>query len=154
MADIFISYAHEDGTIANAFHNRLTEAGLSVFRDAISLAPGSQWSQKIREELKAARMVLVLASQTAMQSDWVKQESAAAALAGKRVIPVVWNIEPTQLPGWLHEYQALDLRGQDARQIQTRVETFVQQLVREKQQLQIIVAVGLVGLAAIAIFTK
>lgn len=154
MADIFISYAREDANVAQAFYHRLTAAGLGVFLDTASLEPGSPWSQKIREELKAARTVLVLASQKAVQSAMVNQELGAAALNGKKVIPVAWDVDPAHLPGWLREYQALDLRGQDARQIHTRVETFVQRLVCEKQQLEVIVAVGLVGLAAIAIFAK
>ena len=84
----------------------------------------------------------------------VNQESGGAALNGKKVIPVVWgDMDPAKLPGWLREYQALDLRGQDARQIQTRVEIFVQQLVRE-QQWEVIAVVALLGWAAIAIFAK
>jgi hypothetical protein len=154
MADIFISYAREDANVAQAFYHRLAAAGLSVFLDTVSLAPGAPWSQKIREELKTARTVLVLASHKAIHSAMVNQESGAAALNGKKVIPVLWDMDPAQLSGWLREYQALDLRGQDARHIHTRVETFVQQLVLEKQKLEVIVAVGLVGLAAIAIFAK
>jgi hypothetical protein len=154
MADIFISYAHEDATVAQGFYNHLTAAGLSVFLDTISLTPGTQWSQKLREELKATHTVLVLASQKAVQSGMVNQESGAAALNGKKVIPVVWDMDPAQLPGWLREYQALDLRGNDAQQIRSRVENLIQQLVREKQQRQVIAAIAFVGLAAIAIFAK
>jgi broad specificity phosphatase PhoE len=84
----------------------------------------------------------------------VNQESGAATLNDKNVIPVVWDMDPAQLPGWLHEYQALDLRGDDAQQIRSRVESLVQKLAREKQQRQVIGAVALVGLAAIAIFAK
>ena len=155
MADIFISYAREDANVAQAFYHRLAAAGLSVFLDTVSLAPGAPWSQKIREELKTARTVLVLASHKAIHSAMVNQESGAAALNGKKVIPVVWgDMDPAHLPGWLREYQALDLRGQNAGQIQMRVETFVQQLINEKQQLQVIAAVVLVGMAALAIFAK
>jgi hypothetical protein len=155
MADIFISYAREDANVAQYFYNRLIAAGLSAFLDTASLEPGIPWSQELRGELKAARTVLVLASQKAVESAMVNQESGAAALNGKKVIPVVWgDIDPAHLPGWLREYQALDLRGQNAGQMQMRVETFVQHLINEKQQLQVIAAVTLVGLAAIAIIAK
>ena len=154
MADIFIGHAHEDANVAQAFYKHLTAAGLRVFLDTASLAPGSQWSQKLREELRAAHTVLVLASRKAMQSAMVNQESGAATLNDKNVIPVVWDMDPAQLAGWLHEYQALDLRGDDAQQIRSRVESLVQKLAREKQQRQVIGAVALVGLAAIAIFAK
>ncbi len=154
MADIFISYAREDAKIAQGFHTHLTAAGLSVFLDTVSLTPGAQWSQQIRQELKTVHTVLVLASQKAVQSVMVNQESGAAALNGKKIIPVVWDMNPSQLPGWLRECQALDLRGNDAQLIRARVESLVQQLAHEKQQRQVIAAVALVGLAAIAIFAK
>jgi hypothetical protein len=62
-------------------------------------------------------------------------------------------MDPAQLPGWLCEYQALDLRGHDPQQIRSRVESFIQQLACEKQR-QVIAAVALFGLAAIAIFSQ
>ena len=154
MASIFISYAREDASIAQEFYNRLTAAGLSAFLDTASLSPGSRWSLKLREELKAAGTVLVLASQKAVRSAMVNQELGGAALDGKKVIPVVWDMDPAQLPGWLREYQALDFRGQNESQIQMRLEAFVRQLVREKQQLQVIAAVILIGMTAIALFAK
>ena len=143
MADLFISYAREDAAVAQAFYKHLTAAGLRVFLDTASLAPGSQWSQKLREELRAAHTVLVLASRKAMQSAMVNQESGAATLNDKKVIPVVWDMDPSQLPGWLREYQALDLRPNDAQQIRSRVESFIQQLARQKQQRQVITVLDL-----------
>lgn len=154
MADIFISHAHDDANVAQAFYKHLAAAGLRVFLDVASLTPGAQWSQKLRQELKTSHTVLVLASQKAMHSAMVNQKLGGAAINGKKIIPVVWDMDPAHLPGWLGEYQALDLRGNNAQQIRSRAESLVQQLAREKQQRQVITAVAIFGLAAIGIFAK
>ena len=153
MTDIFISHAHKDAAIAQGFFKHLTAAGLNAFLDTDSLVPGIQWSQKLREELKTAHTVLVLASQKAARSAMVNQELGSAVLNGKKVIPVVWDMDPGQLPGWLREYQALVLCGNDAQRIRASVEQFIQQLVREKKIRQVTV-IALLGLAAIALFAK
>ena len=63
-------------------------------------------------------------------------------------------MDPAQLPGWLCEYQTQELRGRDAQQIRSRVESFIRQLAREKQQRQVSAAMALFGLAAIAILVQ
>ncbi len=40
----------------------------------------------------------------------VQQELGAALSAQKRIVPVVWDLDPSALPGWINRKQALDLR--------------------------------------------
>ncbi len=153
MPDVFISYSRRDAKIAEGFRNRLQAAGLSVFLDTASLAPGAPWSQELRTRLGEASVVLILASVAAIQSPMVNQEAGAAVLWGKKVIPIVWELDPANLPGWLREYQALDLRGGDPVRINTHVTELIGRLLREKQQSQVIAIVALIGLAALLVLS-
>lgn len=114
MPHVFISYADEDRQIAEFVHTCLTREGLDVFMAAISLQPGARWDRAIIDALKASKVVLFLASEASNTSAYVQQELGAAVSAGKDVIPIVWNMEPDRLPGFLRNIQALDLRHDNA----------------------------------------
>lgn len=50
---IFVSYSHSDGMeLANAVFHSLSEARFSVFLDALALAPGSDFAERIEHELQ------------------------------------------------------------------------------------------------------
>jgi hypothetical protein len=110
MPHVFISYADADRQIAEFVHTCLLREGLNVFMAAISLQPGARWDRDIIDALKSSKVVLFLASEAANASAYVQQELGAAISAGKDVIPIVWNMEPDRLPGFLRNIQALDLR--------------------------------------------
>jgi pimeloyl-ACP methyl ester carboxylesterase len=84
MADVFISYARTDRDAAAALAAWLEAQGCSVWWDS-SLAGGENFSRRIEQELAAAAAVVVLWSQAASGSDWVRDEAAAAKAAGKLV---------------------------------------------------------------------
>jgi hypothetical protein len=104
MADIFISYVHEDHEIAQSLARFLREpkccnppAGASVpavtynvffTGDDWLLYAGEIWLQRIREELTAAKVLLSLFSPYSVERSWVHFEAGAAWLANKAVIPV------------------------------------------------------------------
>ncbi len=104
MADIFISYVHEDHQIAQSLARFLREpeccnppVGASVpavtynvffTGDDWLLYAGEIWLQRIREELAAAKVLLSLFSPHSVQRSWVHFEAGAAWLADKAVIPV------------------------------------------------------------------
>lgn|GEM_PF-3046113 len=52
-----------------------------------------------------------IASRAACESHWVMQEMGAAIGANKKLVPVVWDLLPEDLPGWRREFQAVNLRG-------------------------------------------
>jgi len=111
MADVFISYSIKDEEFAKFMHKHLTNEGLSVFMASVSLAPGQQWSQEILQNLKSSPWVLFLASKAACASPFVQQEIGAAIIAEKRLVPIIWDMEPSDLPGWANQVQALNLTG-------------------------------------------
>lgn len=77
---------------------------------AVSLRPGDRWDQRIIAELKSSNVIFYLASEVSVASPYVQQELGMATAIGKQVLPVVWNMSPEWLPGFLKNIQALDLR--------------------------------------------
>lgn len=111
MTDCFISYSSTDEPIARRVRAMLVNQGVSVFMAAISLNPGDRWSEEIKRELLGSVLVIFLASAKAASSAYVQQELGIAMAAGKKIIPITWEMSPSDLPGWMKEIQALDLRG-------------------------------------------
>ncbi|WMJ09633.1 toll/interleukin-1 receptor domain-containing protein [Nitrosomonas sp. sh817] len=111
MTHIFISYSSKDESIARQLYSAISGLGIEPFLASISLQPGSQWSKEILSSLKKAQWVLFLASESACQSQAVQQELGAAVISGKEIIPIILDIEPEQLPAWIKELQAIDIRN-------------------------------------------
>lgn len=111
MPDCFISYSSSDEELARFVEAHLRAQGLDVFVASVSLQPGERWSEAIWANLKASPWVVFLASGAACRSAYVQQELGAALAFEKRVVPIVWDLPPSELPGWLKERHALDLRG-------------------------------------------
>ena len=105
MSDIFISYAREDRTKAQAIAAVFQGQGWSVWWDR-SIPPGRSFDQVIEEALAAARCVVVVWSKSSATSDWVKTE-AAEGLARRILVPV--RTEETSLPLEFRRLQTVDL---------------------------------------------
>lgn len=106
MADVFISYARGDDRIARTVAQRLTDAGYSVWWDS-ELLPHTRFASVIEEEIGAAAAVLVIWSQTAAKSQWVRAEADLGRADGK-LLQVVIDRSPIPLP--FNQYQVADLR--------------------------------------------
>jgi hypothetical protein len=134
MADCFISYSTKDQRLADWIAMELQRHGLTVFMASATLTPGANWSTSIRKNLQTSEWVVFLASRAACESPWVQQELGMAIGASKRLIPILWDIEPSQLPGWVRERQALDLRHASLEELRASMagiaETFKQQRAR------------------------
>lgn len=150
MPDVFISHASADIEFARFLHRHLTSEGVSVFLAPVSLAPGQQWSREILGALQASTWVLVLASRAACASAWVHQELGAALAAQKKVVPIVWDISPTQLPGWLAHFQPLNLAGASADEIQKQISAIAERIKADKAKGLLIGGLLLAGLFALA----
>ena len=110
MPDCFISYSSEDERLANFVQQQLRDQHVTVFMASVSLRPGQNWSQEIWANLRTSPWVIFLASRAACFSPYVQQELGAALAAEKKIIPVVWDMTPAELPGWINQTHALDLR--------------------------------------------
>lgn len=120
MAQVFLSYAHEDQDAALMLVRELERAGLSVWWDH-TIPPGKSWDEVISAAIEAAAAAVVIWSPNSTASDWVKEE-AQIALAGRKYLPVILGetvppmgfrrIQGCNLGGWTGDsndpnYQAL-----------------------------------------------
>jgi hypothetical protein len=105
MADIFLSYAREDGARARQIADALSAAGHDVFWD-VEIPPGMSWADFLEEKLASSKAALVLWSKTSVASQWVREE-ARLARDRSRLIPVM--IEECAPPFGFGEIQAANL---------------------------------------------
>ncbi|HEY4986156.1 MAG TPA: toll/interleukin-1 receptor domain-containing protein, partial [Bradyrhizobium sp.] len=107
MADIFISYAHADRPWVETLAAALEARGFSVWWDP-SLVVGTRYRDAIRDELRAAKAVVVVWSQTSIESDWVRDE-ADEAKTRKILVPV--SCSGVRPPHGFGQLQTCDLTG-------------------------------------------
>jgi hypothetical protein len=105
MSDIFISYNHEDRLRAEMFAKALEGRGWSVFWDR-TIPIGKTWRETIGRELSEARCVIVLWSNTSVESEWVREE-ADDARQRRVLVPV--RIDDIQPPMGFRGIQTADL---------------------------------------------
>lgn len=122
MADIFISYASEDRNRVRPLAEALIERGFNVWWDR-SLAAGQDYTAIIERELKAAKAVIVVWTQSSTASTFVRDEAGRARDEG-RLVPVM--LDTVQLPLGFGAFQAEDFTrwngGANAPQMQLLVE--------------------------------
>lgn len=148
MADVFISYSNHDEQLAKFMHKHLTDEGISVFLASISIGPGQPWSSGTLNALSSSAWVLFLASRAACNSPYVQQEIGAALALKKQLIPVIWDISPSELPGWANQYQALNLSGKTIAQVQVEIVAVASKIRAEKAVGLVVAGLLLAGLVA------
>jgi|GEM_PF-3793980 len=88
MANLFISYSRKDSAFADRLYQRLQQAGHTVWMDRKSLAGGQEWVKELEKNIPEADAVILLWSQQAASSDWVRREIEFADSQKKPIIPV------------------------------------------------------------------
>ena len=68
-----------------------------------------------------------------------------ALVANKHLIPVVWDMDPGDLPGWTNQIHALDLRHHTPAQMQSRIQELAKQLKAKKDKGFLVGAASLTG---------
>jgi tetratricopeptide (TPR) repeat protein len=123
MADVFISYASEDRARVRPLAEALQAKGFSVWWDR-SLAAGQDYTAIIERELRGAKAVVVIWTQSSTLSTFVRDEAGRARDQG-RLVPVTFDA--VELPLGFGAFQAEDFTrwngGADAAQMQILVET-------------------------------
>ena len=94
MADIFISYASEDRARVRPLAEALQARGFNIWWDR-SLAAGQDYASIIERELKNAKAVIVVWTQSSALSTFVRDEAGRARDQG-RLVPV--TLDAVQLP--------------------------------------------------------
>ncbi|MCR6645995.1 MAG: toll/interleukin-1 receptor domain-containing protein [Terricaulis sp.] len=118
MADVFISYASEDRGRVRPLADALQQRGFKVWWDR-SLASGQDYTAVIERELKNAKAVIVVWTQSSTNSTFVRDEAGRARDQG-RLVPVL--LDNVQLPLGFGAFQAEDFTkwngGSNAPQMQ------------------------------------
>jgi tetratricopeptide (TPR) repeat protein len=105
MARVFLSYSRQDQSSAEAIAAALERHDHDVWWDR-HLEGGSRYASEIEGELKRADAVVVIWSDSSVQSPWVQDEAAEGRNSG-RLVPVV--IDESQPPLGFRQFQAIDL---------------------------------------------
>jgi hypothetical protein len=104
MADVFISYASEDRNRVRPLAEALAARGFSVWWDR-ALAAGQDYASVIDQELRAARVVIVVWTQGSAASTFVRDEAGRARDDG-RLVPV--QLDKVDIPLGFGAFQAED----------------------------------------------
>jgi len=107
--DVFVSYAREDRARAEHLVSALNEENCRVWWDD-QINTGSKFDAILDQALNEAACVVVLWSERAVNSEWVKME-AQHGLAREHLLPVY--IELVDLPQPFHRLQTADLTDWD-----------------------------------------
>jgi hypothetical protein len=86
MADVFVSYAKTDRSLASKLVAMLEAEGWSVWWDK-SLGAADLYRDEIMKQLALARAVVAIWTPNSIRSDWVRAEAGTAKNEGK-LIPV------------------------------------------------------------------
>jgi hypothetical protein len=114
---VFLSHASKDNWIARQMAGRLEDAagkaGVQVFLDERVIEGGDSISEEIRDGILRCAELLVLLTPHSVDRPWVLIEIGAAWTLRKRIIPVVYNLLPGQMPDVIEPRKAVDLNDFD-----------------------------------------
>ncbi|MCY4612243.1 MAG: toll/interleukin-1 receptor domain-containing protein [Nitrospira sp.] len=147
MPDCFISYSSTDQEFAKSVYSELEKHTITAFMASVSLQPGQDWSKEIMENLRNSKWVILLASRAACSSEFVNQEIGATLHNAKNLIPIVWDMAPSELPGWANGVQAIDMSGkQTVGELQREIASIAQRIKQDKSQGLLIIGVVFLAL--------
>lgn len=89
----------------------LIASNVGVFMAPAHVQPGYQRPGKMLNTLRRAKWGIFLASRAACASPWVQQELGRSVGSEHRLIPVAWDMPPSELPGWAAPPSAINLAG-------------------------------------------
>lgn len=107
MANVFLSYDREDEARARSIAAFLEKSGHSVWWDR-QIKGGGEFGAEIEAALNAADKVVVLWSERAVKSAWVRDEAAVGRDTG-RLVPA--TLDGTPPPLGFRQFQTIELSG-------------------------------------------
>lgn len=115
MAQVFISFIHEESGYADAvkvFLRGMLGSNITPFlsSDKLQVYAGEKWIDRIMEELKEAKVVILMLSTKSVSRPWVNFEAGAAWTRNIVTIPVCYGgLSKDDLPKPYASLQAVDL---------------------------------------------
>jgi hypothetical protein len=105
--DLFLSYSTKDSDQAAVIMQVAEALGVRVYRDRKEVDYGDVWAEEIRLGLINSREIALLASPSAMASEWVQTEWGAAWAMERTITPILLMMPPDKLPARLQQRQAV-----------------------------------------------
>jgi tetratricopeptide (TPR) repeat protein len=124
LAKLFLSYAREDAGKARQLVSCLEIEGHSVWWDD-AIKGGETFSREIERALSDSDAILVLWSQTSVESSWVRDEAAVGREAGK-LLPLRLDRAPPPLG--FRQLQGIDLSSWNGRRRPTQFDRITQSI--------------------------
>ncbi|NJD31121.1 MAG: TIR domain-containing protein [Gammaproteobacteria bacterium] len=119
MADIFVSYSRQDKARVAPLVAALEAEGWTVWWDP-EITPGQEFDALISRELEQARALVVVWTETSVDSRWVRGEARDAADRGV-LVPVRFDsarlpldfraVHTTDLDGWAEDREGVAFRS-------------------------------------------
>jgi hypothetical protein len=102
---VFLSHSSDDDSLADLLAKALATRKIRVFIDhnkKTGIAPGDEWLSSLKQNINRCRAVIILVTNSWVQSQWCQAEHKTAALLDKKIIPIVvdgtnhQSIEPSR----------------------------------------------------------
>jgi len=119
MAQVFISFVHEEIEWAECVQSFIrlmfgSTAEPFMSSDKFQVYAGEKWLDRIMDELKGAKVVLLMLSENSVQRPWVNFEAGAAWTRNIVTIPICFGgLQKDNLPKPYSSLQAIDLESSD-----------------------------------------
>lgn len=97
-SSVFLSYERQDAEKIREIAGILATRGISTWYDTSKLTGGDDWVKRIAAAIEAADVIVLLASQPALDSKWVRRELEFADQCNKPIVPVVFD--DVKWPNW------------------------------------------------------
>ena len=98
---VFISHSSKDRETADAICAHLESVGIKCWIAPRDIEPGTNWAKGIMQGLEACRVLILVFSEHANESDHVEREVAKAFASGLAVIPFqIKHVLPNQSLGY------------------------------------------------------
>lgn len=122
---VFVSHSTYDKWIAKVLCEKLESisVGAETFRDDRDIDGGTSIPETIKAKIRQCSELLVLLTPESIHRDWIKLEIGMAEILDKRIIPVLYHVEPESILGILRERRAFRLDEFDdyLREVRKRV---------------------------------
>jgi TIR domain-containing protein len=92
---VFLSHSSRDAWLARTIKEKIESAApnANVWLDEMSLIGGDEIVTALKQGIHAAREVVVIVSNESLRSQWVAWELGVAVEAGKRITPLLNNVD-------------------------------------------------------------
>lgn len=104
--DVFLSYTQKDVHIANEIREELAGSGMTCFMAEKDIRASGDWTEEIRGALHSSEIILLLLTQRSLGKPWILLEAGAAWALGKRIVPLLNQVDASEIIDPLTRHQA------------------------------------------------